>query len=569
MAADQSVITGASFLAAPAIGTPHAVLAKPLTYFGAQGGSYAVLTTGNAGLVDDPGELSSFGLNGGNVRGNSDYDVTVLKIDLDVPAGVNYLAFDLQFLTEEYPGFSAEYADTFVAELDGTTWTTSGGMVSAPNNFAVFSDGSLVNSAAAGLRPANAGGPAYDGGTTSGGDVAGAGTKLLRAATPITPGTHTLYLSIFDQGDKLQDSAVLIQNLQLGTSATAVSAGVTSVGQVTAGTTRNWFDAYTEVLIFGQATDLAAPLANVTVGGRPVEVIDAGGNYFTRVTAMPGTNSFEVVAIDVLGNTYRSDEPVTFEAVVRDPSVIEYEILEDVSASILGEYGQTSLHEQPDVLFADVAVHNNGGYTIRPPLLVGVINVSEPTVTVRGFDGITPGGIPYYDFTGQIAAGDLNGDGSLSPDETTGTGTIEFYNPDRIPFTYDLVVLGRLNKYPRFITPPVVQVIAGEEYAYDSEAHDEDGDPLSYSLLSRPKSRTGYPLATDPVPEMQINPSTGELTWQTTTQDVGNHVVAVRVEDGKGGFDEQRFLLSVIEKPANRPPYFTTTAPTAAYVNVQ
>ncbi|UUZ61291.1 PxKF domain-containing protein [Nocardioides sp. B-3] len=52
---------------------------------------------------------------------------------------------------------------------------------------------------------ANAAGTTYDG-----------ATPLLTAATPVTPGAHTLYLSIFDRGDAIPDSAVMVDNLRFG-----------------------------------------------------------------------------------------------------------------------------------------------------------------------------------------------------------------------------------------------------------------------------------------------------------------------------------------------------------------
>ena len=43
---------------------------------------------------------------GPNVRGDTDYDVAILRIDLNVPAGVNCLSsFDFRYLSEEYPEF--------------------------------------------------------------------------------------------------------------------------------------------------------------------------------------------------------------------------------------------------------------------------------------------------------------------------------------------------------------------------------------------------------------------------------------------------------------------------------
>ena len=41
-------------------------------------------------------------------------------------------------------------------------------------------------------------------------------TPILSAATPITPGAHKLYLSIFDQGDHIYDSAVMVDNIRFG-----------------------------------------------------------------------------------------------------------------------------------------------------------------------------------------------------------------------------------------------------------------------------------------------------------------------------------------------------------------
>ena len=39
-------------------------------------------------------------------------------------------------------------------------------------------------------------------------------TPILSAATPISPGPHKLYLSIFDQGDPVYDSAVMVDNIR-------------------------------------------------------------------------------------------------------------------------------------------------------------------------------------------------------------------------------------------------------------------------------------------------------------------------------------------------------------------
>jgi pimeloyl-ACP methyl ester carboxylesterase len=56
------------------------------------------------------------------------------------------------------------------------------------------------------MNEINASGTTYDGATV-----------LLQAATQVTSGTHSLYLSIFDQGDHIFDSAVFVDNIRFET----------------------------------------------------------------------------------------------------------------------------------------------------------------------------------------------------------------------------------------------------------------------------------------------------------------------------------------------------------------
>jgi uncharacterized repeat protein (TIGR01451 family) len=212
IAFDPSVVSGAAFVAVPPTGTPNAVSTTALAGFPTVGSSYAILTSGNATLADDANTAGGSGasLGGANVRGNTDFDVTILRIDLNVPTGSNCLTFDFRFLSEEYPEYvGSAFNDAFIAELDNSTWTTSGSTISAPNNFAFDPSGDVISVNSSGqtsMSAANAAGTTYDG-----------ATPLLSASTPITAGAHSLYLSIFDQGDRILDSAVFVDNLVIGT----------------------------------------------------------------------------------------------------------------------------------------------------------------------------------------------------------------------------------------------------------------------------------------------------------------------------------------------------------------
>jgi hypothetical protein len=209
---DPDVATGASFAALPPSGTPNGVGSSTLDGFPVNGDSFGILTTGDVNIANTANLNNGSGTadGGGHVRGDTDFDVSVLRIDLSVPTGADCLSLNFRFLSEEYPEYvNSAYNDGFIAELDSSTWTTSGSTITAPDNFAFDPSGRVVSVNSSGntaMSAANANGTTYDG-----------ATPLLVAQHSITPGTHTLYLSIFDQGDQVYDSAVFLDNLIVGT----------------------------------------------------------------------------------------------------------------------------------------------------------------------------------------------------------------------------------------------------------------------------------------------------------------------------------------------------------------
>jgi hypothetical protein len=210
MAPNPNLVRRAVFSAIPPSSRPAAVAYTRLAGFPTSGRGYGILSTGNASNASRPNNSPNLGSEsrGPSIRGAR--DVVIMRVDLNVPRGHNCLSFDFKFLSEEYPEFLGDiFNDAFIAELGISDWDASSKTdpsISAPRNFARDTQGNPIRINRAGvatMRAEHARGTTYDG-----------ATRRLRASTRVQPGLRRLYLSIFDQGDRIYDSAVFLDNLR-------------------------------------------------------------------------------------------------------------------------------------------------------------------------------------------------------------------------------------------------------------------------------------------------------------------------------------------------------------------
>ncbi len=103
------------------------------------------------------------------------------------------------------------------------------------------------------------------------------------------------------------------------------------------------------------------------------------------------------------------------------------------------------------------------------------------------------------------------------------------------------------NAVPVITTSPATAISQGQNYRYDIDATDVDGDPLSYALISAP-------------PGMSIDPASGQIGW--TPAQPGGFPVVVGVSDGRGGQTSQSYVLNVQE--VNAAPRIASSAPLTA-----
>ena len=131
---------------------------------------------------------------------------------------------------------------------------------------------------------------------------------------------------------------------------------------------------------------------------------------------------------------------------------------------------------------------------------------------------------------------------------------------DRQRITFNIIPknlilsVAQLNSAPEFVSDPELEIFLGQNYTYDANATDVDGDSLFYSLLIAPDGLT-------------IDNNTGVINWDSPI--LGNHTISLLVEDGKGGQDKQDYNLSINEALSNRPPVIISTAIIYGNVNTE
>jgi hypothetical protein len=218
---DPGTLTGAAFTTRPTndeadpAPTAATFTPEPATLFGGfplSGTDAGLLTSGDTTVIagdpltqpdaewtDDPTVET--------LRGASVHDATTLRIDVSVPGGTNCLALSYRFLSEEFPEFvGSQFNDAFIAELDNSTWTTDlEANLVVPDDFATKAGGKPVS--------VNGVGPTSVAEAEAAGTVFDAATGLVTTKTPVTPGAHHVFLSIFDQSDHIYDSAVMLDRL--------------------------------------------------------------------------------------------------------------------------------------------------------------------------------------------------------------------------------------------------------------------------------------------------------------------------------------------------------------------
>jgi RHS repeat-associated protein len=173
------------------------------------------------------------------------------------------------------------------------------------------------------------------------------------------------------------------------------------------------------------------------------------------------------------------------------------------------------------------------------------ITNNGPTVLLAPFyltfDGIQPNGTqvlsaisPNAQGTTWLNVGSSIPGGRLNVGQTSSVTVVTFYNPSglKLAFKTGLLALPATTANPVIDAPPLSTIIAGQLYQSQVRAHDPNGYPLGYVLISGPAGMT-------------VSSTTGQITWQSQATSPAAVSVVLDVYDNHGGFTPVTFTIQV------------------------
>ena len=194
MIEDESWLTGASFVTVPPRATRTWSAASPLAGFPRHGDTFALLTSGDAELADDPNTSDELGRQTLAERTFAATPTSTSPSSRSTSPsrpGSTASRSTSASAPRSIPSTRArQYNDAFIAELDASTWTTAGSAITAADNFAFDPSGNPITINAAGftsMTEAHAAGTTYDGATP----LLSASSRSRPARTPSTSRSST------------------------------------------------------------------------------------------------------------------------------------------------------------------------------------------------------------------------------------------------------------------------------------------------------------------------------------------------------------------------------------------
>ena len=204
MASSSANVTGASY-AATTGGTPNGTSDSPLAGFPTDGATFGILTSGDVNTVPIAGHARRTPTTAAApVRGDTRFRRVDPEDRPERPDRRELLdASTSSSSPRSSPATSAaEFNDAFIAELDSSTWTTSGSTIIGARQLRVRQQRQRRQHQLDRHRRHDRRRRRRHRLSTASATTPQRRDALLHASHQVTPGAHSLYLSIFDQGDR-------------------------------------------------------------------------------------------------------------------------------------------------------------------------------------------------------------------------------------------------------------------------------------------------------------------------------------------------------------------------------
>jgi RHS repeat-associated protein/uncharacterized repeat protein (TIGR01451 family) len=131
--------------------------------------------------------------------------------------------------------------------------------------------------------------------------------------------------------------------------------------------------------------------------------------------------------------------------------------------------------------------------------------------------------------------------------------TVRFFDGSEASLSLWTEVMASPNRPPVILSKASTYAVEGMAWEYNVSAQDPDGDTLSYAL------------AMPPLDGMNIDATTGKITWTPTAAQVGTRQATLRVTDTASNVTTQTFSV-IVQQPAQAIPVYSTVPPTTARV---
>ena len=135
------------------------------------------------------------------------------------------------------------------------------------------------------------------------------------------------------------------------------------------------------LVITGQATDGSGAASMVRINGQSVRGVGRGRQFLSADSNRSGDERLRARGQQRRGGD--ATRTVTVSGTQLAADTVDFSRLSVVSGSTFGVYGRTSWHDADNILYADFGIQNIGRYTVDGPVLVGVTNISDPSVPLR------------------------------------------------------------------------------------------------------------------------------------------------------------------------------------------